>query len=97
MTPFRLARIKQQMVSAGQEVKSGPHTQLVGVENDATTLGKPVKSSRKAKWSYHVTSNAAPRCVPKESESTRPYKHVCVDVLTTAISTADKGANGPKA
>ena len=48
------------------------------------------------KWSYPVTSNAAPRCVPKRSESTDPSKHVYMDVHSSRIH-RDKAANGPKA
>lgn len=47
MTPFRMARIKQQMLRAGQGVKVDPHTQLVGAENDAAALGKPGESSER--------------------------------------------------
>lgn len=47
MTPFRMARIKQQMLRAGQGVKVDPHTQLVGAENGAAALGKPGESSER--------------------------------------------------
>ena len=37
------------------------------------------------KWSYPVTSNATPRCIPKRSESTDPSKHMYTDVHSSRI------------